>query len=206
MDVIGAGFGRTGTLSLKAALERLGFGPCAHMMPLIEDQERAKLWLRAAEGERDCLHAALDGYRSSVDWPGAYFWRDLIEQHPEAKVVLTVRDPDKWYTSAEQTIYPAAMRAKNGDGPMPPFAKMAHATVWDGTFKGRFDERDFALRVMAEHSEAVRRVVPAERLLEFEIKQGWQPLCDFLGAPVPPEDFPRLNDSRSFQQRQAERV
>jgi hypothetical protein len=206
MKVIGAGFGRTGTLSLKAALERLGLGPCAHMMPLIEDQERAKLWLSAAEGDRSCLRAALDGHRSTVDWPGAYFWRDLIELYPEAKVVLTVRDPEKWYRSAEQTIYPAAMKAKSGPGPMAPFGKMAHATVWDGTFKGRFDERDFALRVMEQHNEAVRREVPAERLLEFEVKQGWQPLCDFLGTPVPAEDFPRLNDSKTFQQRQAERV
>jgi hypothetical protein len=205
MNVIGAGFGRTGTLSLKAALERLGFGPCAHMVPLIEDQERSRLWLRAAEGDRDCLREALAGCRSTVDWPGAYFWRDLVELYPEAKVVLTVRDPESWYASAATTIYPAAMSAKNADGPMPPFARMAHATVWDGTFKGRFADRDFAIGVMEDHNEAVRREVPAGRLLEFEVREGWAPLCDFLGVEPPAEDFPRLNDAKSFQERLAAR-
>lgn len=197
MNVIGAGFGRTGTLSLKAALEQLGFGPCAHMMPLIEDPRRAELWGRAADGEPGCLDAALDGCRSTVDWPGAYFWRELVEQHPQAKVVLTVRDADSWYDSVQRTIYPAAMRALEMPE-LPPFVRMAHAVVWDGTFKGRFADRDFAIGVYERHNDEVRRAVPAGRLLEFEVKQGWQPLADFLGVPVPATAFPRLNDSAAF--------
>ena len=205
MDVIGAGFGRTGTLSLKAALERLGFGPCAHMIALIEDEARAALWLRAAEGDPDCLDEALAGYRSTVDWPGAYFWRELVQRHPEAKVVLTTRDPAKWYDSAEQTIFRAAMRHRDSGGPATTFARMAFATTWDGTFKGRFADRAFAISVFEEHNMAVRREVPAERLLEFEVSEGWQPLCDFLGVPIPDEEFPRLNDTQAFQERQASR-
>ncbi|GLY96092.1 sulfotransferase family protein [Actinoplanes sp. NBRC 103695] len=200
MDVIGAGFGRTGTLSLKAALEQLGIGPCAHMIPLIEDQDQAQKWLDAAGGVPGALDAATEGHRSTVDWPGVYFWRELVERHPDAKVVLSVRDSGAWYDSTCRTIYPAAMKAL--DMPVvPPFARMAHATVWDGTFKGRFAERDFAIRVFEEHNEAVRREVPAERLLEFEVKQGWAPLCDFLGVPVPDTEFPRLNDTATFQAR-----
>lgn len=200
MDVIGAGFGRTGTLSLKAALEELGFGPCAHMVPLIEDQEQARKWLDATEDVPGALDAATEGFRSTVDWPGVYFWRELVTRHPEAKVVLTVRDPEAWFDSCLRTIYPAAMKAL--DMPeMPPFVRMAHAAVWDGTFKGRFGERDYAIRVFEEHNEAVRREVPAARLLEFEVKQGWAPLCDFLGVPVPDTDFPRLNDTATFQAR-----
>jgi Sulfotransferase domain len=200
MNVIGVGFGRTGTASLKAALERLGFGPCAHFFPLIEDQERAALWLRAAQGEPECVAEALAGHRSTVDWPGTYFWRDLIARYPEAKVVLTVRDPQKWYASAERTIYRSATSFRESGAPMPPFARMAQATVWNGTFKSNFADRDFAIRTFEEHNEAVRREVPAERLLEFEVRQGWGPLCDFLGRPVPDEDFPRLNDTQTFQE------
>jgi hypothetical protein len=200
MDVIGAGFGRTGTLSLKAALEQLGVGPCAHMIPLIEDQEQAGRWLAAVRGVPGALDAATDGFRSTVDWPGAYFWRELVERHPAAKVVLSVRDPESWYESTCRTIYPAAMKAL--DLPeMPPFAEMAHAVVWDGTFKARFPDTDFAISVFTEHNDAVRREVPAERLLEFDVKQGWAPLCDFLGVPVPATAFPRLNDTATFQAR-----
>ena len=204
MDVIGVGFGRTGTLSLKAAVERLGFGPCLHMVSVIEDEARAELWLRAADGEPECIPEALAGFRSSVDWPGVYFWRDLVRLHPEAKFVLTTRDPVAWYESAEKTIFRVAVRRQADSGPMPAFVRMVQKTVWDGTFKGRFTERDFALGVMAQHNEAVRREIPADRLLEFQVRQGWQPLCDFLGVDVPDEEFPRLNDSAAFNERVAE--
>jgi hypothetical protein len=198
MDVIGVGFGRTGTLSLKAALERLGLGPCMHMIPVLEDPERARLFRKAVAGDDASLDAALDGYRSTVDWPGTYFWRYLVARYPHAKVVLTVRDPQQWYDSAFRTIYRAATAPRPADDGMATAIDMAHAVVWDGTFDGRFGDRDFAVRVFTEHIEAVRREVPAERLLEYEVAQGWEPLCGFLGRPAPPEEFPRLNDSATF--------
>jgi hypothetical protein len=196
MDVIGAGFGRTGTLSLKVALEQLGLGPCLHMVPLLEDPERSALFRKAAEGDIDSLPLAIDGFRSTVDWPGTYFWRDLVARYPGAKVVLTVRDPGKWYDSAERTIYAAMHRsglALDAD-----VAAMIRETVWDGTFQGRFADRATAIRIYEEHNEAVRREVDPARLLEFEVAQGWEPLCDFLGVPVPATEFPRLNDSAAF--------
>ena len=200
MDVIGAGFGRTGTLSLKVALERLGFGPCLHMLPLLDDPERATLVHRAADGDLTSLDKALTDHRSTVDWPGTYFWRELTARHPEAKVVLTVRDPQRWYDSAYRTIFQAATTAPAGAGePLAAGLAMAHAVVWDGTFGGRFADREHALRIFTEHNEAVRREVPADRLLEFEVGQGWPPLCDFLGVPAPAEPFPHTNDSASFQ-------
>ena len=200
MDVIGAGFGRTGTLSLKVALERLGFGPCLHMLPLLDDPERATLVHRAAAGDLASLDKALVDHRSTVDWPGTYFWRELTERHPEAKVVLTVRDPQRWYDSAYRTIFQAATTAPAGaDESLAAGLEMAHAVVWDGTFGGRFADREHAVRVFTEHNEAVRREIPADRLLEFEVAQGWPPLCDFLGVPVPAEPFPRTNDSASFR-------
>jgi hypothetical protein len=194
MDVIGVGFGRTGTLSLKAALERLGFGPCQHMMPLLDDPARAGLLVKAAEGDADSLDAAFDGYRSTVDWPGAYFWRELTARNPEARVVLTTRDADAWYDSVARTIYPVAMAA---DASQPAFA-MAHTTVWEGTFGGRFADRAATVKIFEEHNAAVRAEIDPDRLLDFDVAQGWGPLCDFLGTPVPPDAFPRLNDTASF--------
>ncbi|WP_221327559.1 sulfotransferase family protein [Actinoplanes sp. L3-i22] len=199
MNVIGAGFGRTGTLSLKAALDQLGEGPCAHMLPLMGDDERCRLFTRAAGGDLSCLDAALDGYRSTVDWPGVFFWQHLVARYPDAKVILTVRDPAEWYASAERTIWAAAQ------APTPPglgaFREMADATNWAGTFGGRFGERAYAIGVFDRHNAAVRETVPADRLLEYRVGDGWKPLCDFLGHPVPDEPFPRLNDSAAFQER-----
>jgi hypothetical protein len=206
MDVIGAGFGRTGTLSLKVALEQLGFGPCMHMLALLDDAEQAALFRKAAEGDRDSLHAALDGCRSTVDWPGAYFWRELVEDNPAAKVILTVRDPQQWYDSIEQTILAAATRARSATG-APEFEArraMIDATVLEGTFGGRLGDREHAVKVFEEQSAEVRRVVPAGRLLEFRVADGWEPLCAFLGRPVPDAPFPRLNDTAAFQERVAQ--
>jgi hypothetical protein len=197
MDVIGVGFGRTGTLSLKAALEQLGLGPCMHMIPVLGDEGLAALFRKAAGGDRESLASALRGCRSTVDWPGTFFWRELVAQHPDARVVLSVRDPQEWYDSAHRTIYRAAM-APAPPGAAPSAMDMVHAVVWDGTFGGRFADRDHAVRVFEEHNAEVRRTVPADRLLEFEVGQGWEPLCAFLGRPVPQTPFPRLNDAEAF--------
>jgi hypothetical protein len=204
MDVIGAGFGRTGTLSLKVALEQLGFGPCMHMLPLLDDEPRATLFNKAAGGDRGSLHDALAGCHSTVDWPGAFFWRELVEDNPEAKVVLTLRDPEQWYASIEKTILAAAQQ-RSADAPAAGM-EMIDSTVLEGTFDGHLADREYALRVFEEHTEEVRRVVPAGNLLEFEVQQGWEPLCDFLGRSVPERPFPRLNDTASFQQRLASRA
>jgi hypothetical protein len=204
MDVIGAGFGRTGTLSLKVALEQLGFGPCMHMIPLLQDPETSALIRKAAEGDVDSLDVALEGHRATVDWPMAYFWRELANRHPAAKVILTVRDPQKWYDSADRTIHAAANAGRSG-GLDPDVIGMVDATVWDGTFGGRFADREAAIKVFEAHNDQVRREIPAERLLEFEVCQGWEPLCSFLQVPVPETPFPRLNDTATFHENLAAR-
>lgn len=200
MDVIGAGFGRTGTLSLKVALEQLGFGPCMHMIPLLHDPETSALVRKAAEGDVDSLDVALAGHRSTVDWPMTYFWRELADRHPAAKVILTVRDPRKWYDSADRTIHAAANAGRESGGLDPDVMGMVDATVWDGTFGGRFADRDAAIKIFEEHNDRVRREIPADRLLVFEVGQGWEPLCSFLGVPVPETPFPRLNDTAAFHE------
>ncbi|GAB3213161.1 hypothetical protein SAMN02745673_00294 [Marinactinospora thermotolerans DSM 45154] len=196
MDVIGAGFGRTGTLSLKYALERLGFGPCYHMAEIVERPERAEAWLAAARGRAD-WGRLLAGYRSIVDWPGCYFWRELLDRHPNAKVVLSVRDPRRWYESAAQTIFDTPP-AKEVVPRYRPLLELAEEIVHQRTFGNRVDDPEAAIRVYEEHNAAVRAAVPPERLLVFEVGQGWERLCGFLGVEVPDEPFPQTNDRASF--------
>jgi hypothetical protein len=223
LAVIGAGFGRTGTLSLREALVRLGFGPCDHMLENFEHPERFTLWQdafrRKQSGEPIDWRPLLDGYRAIVDWPGAYFWRELIADHSDAKVILTVRDPDRWYQSSLATIF--RMRARADTSPrarammrllglmIPPMRQgfqIVNDVIWNGTFAGRFTDREHALRVFAEHNREVQETVPAPRLLVFEVKQGWQPLCEFLAVPVPAgEPFPHVNDAEAFRKRVQER-
>lgn len=216
LRVIGVGFGRTGTFSLRAALERLGFGPCYHMWEVIYDPARAVQWHRIGSGHPADWQAVFDGYRSSVDWPGAAYWRELVDAFPEAKVVLTVRDPDRWYESARKTIFRFPLRRHNaaeqlvyrvvsrlnpnGAATVP---NMLDTVVWGRVFGGHpFDgrpgDREFAIETFQRHVKEVTEYVPAERLLVFEVAQGWEPLCAFLGLPVPDEPFPMLNESEDF--------
>jgi Sulfotransferase domain len=199
LDVIGVGFGRTGTLSLKNALETLGFGPCHHMLGLFENPAEIPNWKRAGEGRPVDWHDVYAGYRSTVDWPGARFWRELLTEFPEAKVILTVRDPESWYESALNTIYAAMLPPDPGTDPVfTQLREMSDLVVWQGVFEGRFSEAAHALKIFEEHNAAVRQEVPADRLLVFEVGDGWEPLCDHLGVPVPDVPFPRLNDRRKF--------
>jgi sulfotransferase family protein len=208
--VIGAGFGRTGTLSLKAALEQLGLGPCYHMRTAIEHPEHVPMWESAARGERVDWDRLLDGYRATVDWPGAAFYEQLMRVYPDAKVILTVRDPDRWYDSARTTIYGVVSATTSPlfrllTLVLPPVRRfqraqhMIDAVVWGGTFHGRFEDRQYAIQTFQEWNRSVRERVPADRLLIYEITEGWDPLCRFLDTPVPDTPFPHLNDGESFR-------
>jgi Sulfotransferase domain len=217
--VIGAGFGRTGTTSLREALVRLGFDPCDHMRGNLEHPARFALWDEALRhktaGEPIDWRPLLAGYQATVDWPGAYFWRELTSAHPKAKVILTVRDPERWYASTRETIftfssrlgadYPLSTRLRQrlvrsmmpGEG-----LRFIDDLVWQGTFDGRFREREHALRVFHEHNQAVQETIPTDQLLVFDVKHGWEPLCQFLGVSVPAgEPFPHLNDASSMRMR-----
>ncbi|WP_428264587.1 sulfotransferase family protein [Haliangium sp.] len=154
----------------------------------------------AARGETVDWDALFDGYRATVDYPGCMFYRPLMERYPQAKVILTVRDPDKWYESAHSTIYPAG---RPDDLPAPPpslaeHMRMVSRLVWDGHFGGRFADRAHAIQVFQDHIEEVKQTVPAERLLVYEVREGWAPLCAFLDVPVPDEPFPRTNSRPEF--------
>ncbi|QKG22607.1 sulfotransferase family protein [Actinomadura verrucosospora] len=206
LQVIGAGFGRTGTLSLRTALERLGFGPCHHMKALFEDPAQIGLWREVTESESPDWDRVYAGYRATVDWPGAAYWRELVRHYPEAKVVLTVRDPERWYQSAQATIFQSHNADLDGAPPeVSGMRDVADAIVWKGVLDGRFD-KDHAIATFNRHNEAVRRAIPSGRLLEFEAAQGWEPLCAFLGVPVPDEPYPRSNDRAEFTAMLKERL
>ena len=199
LQIIGAGFGRTGTNSLKLALERLGFGPCHHMFEVRDNPGQLPNWEAAARGETVDWDDVFHGYRSQVDWPGARYWRELVQHFPEAKVILSVRDPDAWFDSVQATIAPfIAARGTHASPHANAIAEMAYQAIVAQLFDDRMSERDHATRVFREHVAQVQSEIPAERLLTFDLRDGWQPLCEFLGVQVPEILFPRTNSSREF--------
>ncbi|MDF5758052.1 sulfotransferase family protein [Spongiactinospora sp. TRM90649] len=207
ISVIGAGLPRTGTTSLKTALERLGFGPCHHMQEIAAHPDQAQRWRQILDGPID-WNGTLDGYRAAVDWPSAHFWRPLSQAYPDAKVILTVRDPHAWYASLRDTVF--ALLTDPGAAPgalRPMLAAMRPllARVWSETFGTTLDEpmpeERHAVEVFRRRTDEVTSALPADRILIHESRQGWEPLCGFLGVPVPDEPYPHLNDQRSAQAR-----
>jgi hypothetical protein len=206
LKVIGAGPGRTGTLSLKVALEQLGFAGCYHMSEVLSHPEHIPVWDAAARGEPVDWEALLRGYQATVDWPGCNFSQEYLRLYPEARVILTVRDPERWYDSARQTIYYVRQAFPRWRTPFLPrmgrFQPMLDRLSWVGMFHGRFEDRSYAIEVFNRHNEEVKRVVPKDRLLVYEVNEGWGALCTFLGVPVPEgKPFPRLNDAAAFRAR-----
>jgi hypothetical protein len=202
LRVIGAGFGRTGTFSLKAALDSLGVGPTYHMSEVFAHPEHVPIWQAAADGKPVDWDALFAGYHAAVDWPASAFYRQLMDYYPEAKVILTLRDPERWHESGRNTIFPG--RETPAEEPTPEqleWQRMAETAMWNGIFDGKVWDREHAIDVFNRHAATVKATVPPDRLLVFEARGGWEPLCAFLGIPVPDEPYPRLNDTASFQER-----
>lgn len=203
--VIGAGMGRTGTSSLKRALEQLGLGPCHHMEEVVKNPAEVPTWEAAARGEQVDWVTFTKRWRSAVDFPSALYWRELMTAFPEGKVILSVRDPAGWYESMRQTIVPIMTRFPiTLVVPLLPYVsgplRVMRSTQINRELFQRFD-RERAERTFVEWNEEVKRTVPKERLLVFEAKQGWAPLCEFLGVPVPEGPYPRVNDTAEFRRR-----
>lgn len=196
LKVVGAGLGRTGTLSMKRALEQLGFGPCHHMIEVFMHPESVPLWIDAGDGRPD-WDAIFRDYASMVDYPGARYWRQLAEHYPEAKVLLTLRDPDAWFESTQATIFAPNSPAVNA----PPEMKRFFAS-FIGEFGERLHDRAFMTDHFRRHNALVQATIPKERLLVYEVGEGWTRLCAFLGVPVPDTPFPSENSREEFRARQ----
>ncbi len=201
MQVIGAGFGRTGTLSLKRALEELGVGPAYHMQEAMRRPAHVRHWLEYADTGTTDWDTLFADFGSGVDYPVSCVWDTLAEHYPDAKVVLTVRDPDRWWESTNSTVHgfrtAFAPWFRRAVPPADRFVVMVERLVWQGLFDGRFGDRAHAIAVFNRHNDHVRATCPPERLLEFDVSQGWAPLCAFLDVPVPDRPFPHLNDTAS---------
>ena len=197
LKVVGAGVGRTGTLSLKAALEQLLGGTCHHMVEVFAHaDEQFPVWTAAIDGEQVDWHALLGGYTAQVDWPGASFWPELSDAFPDALVLLSVRDPGEWYQSAANTIFSGLRGGANGD---PWMASMLR--LLDARFSTALDDRGAMIEAFERHNDRVRSTIPADRLLEWTPSEGWGPICERLGVRVPDEPFPVSNTTEEFRAR-----
>jgi hypothetical protein len=212
MKLIGAGMPRTGTLTQKMSLEMLGLGPCYHMVNVLADLDQADMWKQALAGEPR-WNEIFDGYESTVDWPGGYFYRELADFYPEAKVLLSVRDPEAWERSMRETVW----AVRNGESLIrllssaqahinpqwKGFVGMIDGLLWqgEGTFAAGHSEPRQMIDAMNRHTEEVKAAIPAERLLVWSVTDGWEPLCEFLEVPIPGVPVPHINDRKEFLNR-----
>ena len=196
LEIIGAGFGRTGTYSLKAALERLGFGPCHHMSEVIDTPEQVGLWSDVAAGRPD-FGRIFAGFRSAVDFPVAAYWQDVLAVTPGAKVILSDRDPEDWYESFSQTILPLILDKAAWPDERRAWFEMIDDVIVGKALGGRTD-REGILAVYRANADAARALQAEGRALVFRSRDGWAPLCEFLGVEVPGEPYPKTNPRAEF--------
>ena len=206
LKVIGAGFGRTGTLSLKGALEQLGFGPCYHMLEVGRNPDHVVDWRRAAAGKSVDWPKLFENYQATVDWPSCNYWEAQLAAFPDATVILSERNPEAWYASVMNTIYPSSAKAREqaqrGSDPVAlERMAMVYEVIWDGVFDGRMDDKAHVIDCYLAHNARVKRILPSAKLLTFNPADGWPPLCDFLGCPQPHDPFPSVNTTAEFKAR-----
>jgi hypothetical protein len=188
---------------MKLALEQIGLRPCHHMMEVFGKPDHIALWQAAADGESVDWEEVFEGYRSAVDWPVCYFWKELAELYPDAKLLLTRRDPQKWYDSASNTIFKglASTGEENDRESLDSQRRMVNKLIVDNTFDGDLTDREAAIDVFNKHNQEVIDTIDPKRLLVFEASQGWEPLCEFLGVDIPDTAYPRTNTTEDFQKR-----
>lgn len=212
MKVIGAGLPRTATLTQKVALETLGFGPCYHMVNILQDLDLVPAWRELFEGGKD-WSSVFDGYPATVDWPGSFFHEELVDAYPDAKVLLSVRDGAAWERSMGNTIWGViygdnlmhdlSSARSRVDSKWRDYMQMVQQ-MWESS--GLMTEMEGAgsgamAKAMEAYNEKVKRTVPADRLLVWNPADGWEPLCEFLEAPVPETPLPHTNESKEFGDR-----
>ncbi len=212
MKVIGAGFGRTGTKSLQLALEILGFGKCCHMEELLRNPAGVLQWKQAYNEEEVDWNKLFKNYESIVDFPDSMYYKELSNFYPGAKVILTVRDAEKWYKSVNSTIFsfdpgigiklkmlfqmPFSATARN----LFQVISLNQKSIWKKYFEGKFKDKKYSIQKFEKHIKEVQDTIPHENLLIFEAKDGWGPLCNFLNVDIPAEPYPRSNSREDFHE------
>lgn len=213
LKVIGTGLGRTGTHSLKLAIEQLGIGKCYHMVELFQQPERLKYFKKAEKGEKVNWNELFDGYKAAVDYPVARYYKQITDFYPEAKVIHTLRDPEEWYESASATIFwaskPYSLKILKLAVHLP-FSSEARRRIpvllynrklSDWEFGKDLNNKKKVIEKYNDHYKEVKNIITKERLLLFDPKEGWEPLCRFLNVPVPSEPYPRSNTREEFLNR-----
>ncbi|MGH9212990.1 MAG: sulfotransferase family protein [Acidimicrobiales bacterium] len=203
LGVVGAGYGRMGTLSFKLALEHLGLGPCYHQLEAWTRPEHRRTWTRAVDGDDVDWRRLFADFGATSDWPACSFWRPIKAAHPGARVVLLRRDPDAWYTSISRTILEMLDQAPDG----PDGQDGQERATWQATMRNLIIGQDFggrtdragAIAALRAYEDDVVSSVSTEELLVYEVAQGWEPLCAFLEVEVPDAAFPRTNSTREFR-------
>jgi hypothetical protein len=210
MQLLGVGFGRTGTMSLKGAIEELGF-PCFHMIDLITGENRDRdlpYWIKIANDEPVDWDEVFEPWEATVDWPAASRWEQLIDAFPDAAVLLNYRDFDGWYKSVENTILAVKQAARAGElredanreGPKPELWGVIEQLIWQGDFQDKFEDREWVRQMYFDRMETIKSTVPSNRLIVWELgTDGWEPICEALGVDVPDKPFPRLHDTNEFR-------
>lgn len=210
MKLLGVGFGRTGTMSLKGAIEELGF-PCFHMIDLITGENRERdlaYWVKIADGEQVNWNEVFEPWEATVDWPACSRWEQMVEAFPDVPVLLNHRDFDGWYKSCANTILAVKEAAQSGglpedanrEGPSPLLWGVIEQLIWQGDFQGRFKDTDWMRQMYHDRIETIKAAVPADRLILWELGvDGWEPICEALGVEVPDKPFPRLHDTNEFR-------
>jgi hypothetical protein len=177
------------------------------MLEVQAHPEHPPIWSAAQRGESVDWDALFEGYRATVDWPSCNTWQAQAQHFPDAKIILSTRDPESWHKSVTSTIYPMSMKAFESDVPaVHAMGAWAREIIWNAIFDGRLEDKDHAIRVYREHEARVKASVPAERLLVFEAREGWEPLCRFLDRPVPDDAYPRRNTTDEFLEMTAQRI
>lgn len=198
LRVIGGSLGRTGTLSLKRALETLGIAPCLHMSDLSRDPGLCIRWQQSLSSGHPDWKQLLVGYGAAVDWPCCLYIESILRAFPEAKVIFTERDFDSWYMSLSETILPGLRWAQQiPDQAASPFIRLVKQVVAEQTFQGHLD-RASQERIYRQHRQQILATVPRPQLLVLNLAQGWDPLCKFLGRAVPSVPFPNINTKEEF--------
>ncbi len=200
LSIIGAGFGRTGTLSLKHALGQLGYAPCYHMHEVSKNPEHIALWQAVTDHKTINWNNLFNSYQAAVDWPTSSFWQQLAEYYPQAKIILTIRNADEWYESIQNTIYYVLSQPVSKDNPIKrELGLMTRQLILENTFHGYLGNKDKAMKIYEQHNEKVRQTISADRLLVYNVKEGWEPLCNFLNCPIPYDNFPKTNSTIEFR-------
>jgi len=194
LKVIGTGFGRTGTDSMRIALNILDVGPTHHMHVVGKDKRHRQLWLDLVKGSKPDWEELFAGYNACTDWPSAYYWPSLIEEYPDAKVLLTMRSAESWWNSFKATILQHVL---HGDNP----ESFSRLLIAEQVFEGRPDDKHHAIAIYNRNIDKVIATVAPERLLIHKLGDGWEPLCDWLNLPVPDMEYPNTNSTTQFLQK-----